>query len=740
MRTPALYALLLFITGILIGVYADIHAFILFITLAAAIAGAVIAIVLGRSGIAMLLLMPAIVVAGTFLTQLQTRDFPGDHISNFTDLEHELVVIGTVSDEPDIRPNKTFLRVRVDSLGNGNRFIAASGQLRLRIAEATNRFNYRDRIKFESWINRAYGARNPGAFDYKRYLEIRQIHALAYVGSAREVTLLQTGAGDPFIRQIVAPIRDYISGVFDSTMEPHQAALLKGFLLGDVRFIPDGVYQRFKDTGTLHVLAASGANVGYVVIMLLLLGKLAGIHRRTVYGLAIVGVIIFSFLAFNQPSVVRAAVMAVIILFGKLLRRDANWINTISLAGLVILAFRPLYLFDLGTQLSFAAAFSLILFLPVAEPLLPEARGRFSSILRYFLIIFWSTLAAQAGVVPILLYHFQTIPLVSFAANLFVVPLVGFAAMLGIGLVVFSGVPFVGGFLGRVTGSSIDLVLGSIDYFKSWHIPPIQIGAPEVLTVLLYYLVLQLVYLFCKRSRLIGVVAICLVVLANVSVWKEVFAGDINSRYLTILDTWQTPTIVVENGAGGRTLINGGGSLRSFDRGESVVLPYLRHRGIRALDKILVTDTSTANLISVRTVVEGLHELPASGNPRSDSLPLPGADQITPFCKLKIAGTGLALLLGNGAVQSLGSKVQKCDILIIGWQFADTTQLQRLVPMFQPETIIVATYPSRYAKPSLLGDLRARFPGVAIHSTRDEGAITVRISEDSYHVLAMSNG
>ena len=56
--------------------------------------------------------------------------------------------------------------------------------------------------------------------------------------------------------------------------------------------------------------------------------------------------------------------MAVVALIGLLLRRDQNWLNTISVAGLIVLAIHPLYLFDLGTQLSFAAAFALILFMP----------------------------------------------------------------------------------------------------------------------------------------------------------------------------------------------------------------------------------------------------------------------------------------------------------------------------------------------------------------------------------------
>ena len=65
---------------------------------------------------------------------------------------------------------------------------------------------------------------------------------------------------------------------------------MRGFLIGDVRFIPSDVYQRFKDTGTLHVLAASGSNVGYVTLTIFLVARLVSFAAAFAILLAIVGV------------------------------------------------------------------------------------------------------------------------------------------------------------------------------------------------------------------------------------------------------------------------------------------------------------------------------------------------------------------------------------------------------------------------------------------------------------------
>ena len=253
-----------------------------------------------------------------------------------------MTVTGIVVSEPDIRPTKTYLTVQVDSLQYRDRAIASCGNLRLQIQAPTSAFGYRDRIKFTGYVNLPFSGRNPGAFDYRRYLAIRQISATVTLPSADRITLLQSGASEPFVRTIVTPVRDYISSVFERFLPSEQAAVMKGFLIGDVRNISSEVYQRFKDTGTLHVLAASGANVAYVVTTLLLFIRLFRLPRQYRIYLLIAGVVIFSFLAYNQPSVVRAAVMAIVTLIGMALYRDTNWLNNISVAGLVILVFRPL--------------------------------------------------------------------------------------------------------------------------------------------------------------------------------------------------------------------------------------------------------------------------------------------------------------------------------------------------------------------------------------------------------------
>ncbi len=481
-----------------------------------------------------------------------------------------------------------------------------SGRIRLRIAKPTNEFNIDDRIRFTGFVVKPLASRNPGAFDYRRYLEIRGICGVCNLGDFDQVERVEMQGGKGFVRSIVVPVREYITRVFEDHLPPDQSALMRGFLIGDVRFIPTEVYQRFKDTGTLHVLAASGSNVGYVTLTIFLVARLFHLPRRSRYFLAIGGVVIFSFLAYNQPSVVRASVMAVVALIGMSLRRDQNWLNTISVAGLIVLAIHPLYLYDLGTQLSFAAAFSLILFMPTLEPLLPKSKKFPIRIARYFLMIFFGSVVAQLGVMPILLYHFHTVPLVSFLSNLVIVPLVGLAASAGIVLIFISAIPMIPGICGVLLESLLDFVHWATIFFENLRIPPLQIGAPALLTVLTYYLLLQVVLTIGARSRHFLSFLVLFIVALNVIVWKAVVAGPEIGTRLTILDTSKLTTIFVEEANGETVLINGGGKSQYFDNAESVVLPFLRFRGIGTIGEICRTTEREGNIESLVTIAESL--------------------------------------------------------------------------------------------------------------------------------------
>lgn len=735
MRAPALYALLFFICGILVAGYLALPSLLLLGVTILSLASAIVCSLIGRLSLSRVAICLALTSAGAFATELVTSELPVNHISHFTDFDEPVELVGEVVSEPDMRADKTFLAVAVDSLAKGDRRLAVTGRIRLRLAEPTMRFNYRDRIRFRGYLNAPLGARNPGAFDYRRYLLIRGINGVVNLPNSGRVELVASGAQDPFIRNLVKPIRDYIIATFDSFLPPASAAVMRGFLIGDVRFISRDVYQRFKDTGTLHVLAASGANVAYVIATIFFIMRPFRTPRRFKLIVALVGVVIFSFLAYNQPSVVRASVMAVTALLGKLLYRDVEPLNVISFAALVILAFEPLYLFDLGFQLSFAAAYGLVLVMPELDKRLPRAKHLPGKLLRNGVILFAGTVTAQLAVSPILLAAFHQVPLVSFVSNLIVVPLVGIATTAGVLLVLFSAIPYLNELIAAVLTLTLKTTLASIDYFTLLPVAKLRLGTPSAGEIMLYYALLLALISWWKRSRLTVLFSGLGFVAVNIIIWGAVLGSDDQISRMTILDTGDVSTIFVEQ-PGTTTLINGGGASGGFDRGESVVAPFLLSQGILDIDRILATSDRAGNLQSLQSVLAGLRE-PWESDPVTDSARIESAPSqlLLQFDSLQILS-----LCEYQPVQNLRNLPQNVDLLICDWRYLQHGQMDVLAARISAPRIILTSYPSRYESRDLLEQYRTDHPGQELLSTLESGGIVLKIDQAANRLeLALSD-
>src|SRR5438046_2500865 len=195
------------------------------------------------------------------------------------------------------------------------------------------------------------------------------------------------------------------------------AALLAGLLLGERTALPPELDEGFRRAGVYHVLAVSGFNVVLLAAAVLALCRLARVGRRVSAVAAIVVVVGFAAVVGPEPSVLRAVVMAVLVLAALLLEREASVTNSLALAALAILAIRPGDLLDPGFQLSFAATAGI-----VAAPM---PRGVIAGAIAV-------SAAAQLAVLPLTLTHFHHLSTIGVVVNLGVVPLAGVATVAGL--------------------------------------------------------------------------------------------------------------------------------------------------------------------------------------------------------------------------------------------------------------------------------------------------------------------
>ena len=213
---------------------------------------------------------------------------------------------------------------------------------------------------------------------------------------------------NPFVRATQAT-RNVVGDAIERVLPPREAGLLLGLALGDDAHLDPATERDFQATGLTHLLVVSGGNVAMLILPVLLLAKALRLARVGTALAGIIGVAFIVILTGAEPSVLRAGTMSVIALVGVLAARPRSTGVILSAAVLVLLVLDPGLATSVGFQLSAAATGGLVaLASPLGERLsrvLPRAVG----------LAFGTTLAAQLGVTPVLLFHFGDVPLVTLA-------------------------------------------------------------------------------------------------------------------------------------------------------------------------------------------------------------------------------------------------------------------------------------------------------------------------------------
>jgi competence protein ComEC len=226
--------------------------------------------------------------------------------------------------------------------------------------------------------------------------------------------------GDGVSRTANALRRTLVAGA--TSLPPRQRALLMGLVLGDDRAQPADLADAFQTAGLTHLLAVSGENVAFVLVLVRPVLVRLRFAPRLVVTLAVLAG--FALLTRFEPSVLRATAMAAIAAFGTAVGRPSSGLRTLALALAGLLLCDPLLVTSLGFQLSVAGSAGIIL---GAAPLAAVLPGP-----RWLAAPLGVTGAAQLAVAPLLVHAFGPMTLVSLPANLLAVPAAGPVMMWGL--------------------------------------------------------------------------------------------------------------------------------------------------------------------------------------------------------------------------------------------------------------------------------------------------------------------
>jgi competence protein ComEC len=495
-----------------------------------------------------------------------------DHVSRLP-LPQPARLEARLADEPTRwTPERARLLLEVERVDGAPR----SGTVQLTAYGPMPPLALGQRLAVEARLDRPLGFRNPGTFDYASHLLRRGV---SVVGTARGPGIAVLDGAPPWH----ARVRRRAVAAMQAALPPTSAALLAGLLLGERTGLPPDVEAAFRRAGVYHVLAVSGFNVALIAATVWTLLALARAPRRVAALGAIAVVGGFAAVAGPQPSVLRAALMAVLVLLALLLEREAAVLNSLALAALVILALRPADLHDPGFQLSFAATAGIVL-----APM-PRSRLAAAGVV---------SAAAQLAVLPIGLAHFNQVSTIGVLANLAVVPLAGLATVLGLfALVAGLLSATLASWLFAAAWPVLLLLRGAVAAAAAVPGAVIHLPAPGPAAIACYAAALaaglaawRLRALHWRRARWLAALAAGLVAISALATLRPVLREPDGRLRVSVLDVGQGDAIVVE-GPDGRTVVvdAGPGGAYRLDAGERVVAPFLWNRGVLRLTAAVVT-------------------------------------------------------------------------------------------------------------------------------------------------------
>jgi len=272
---------------------------------------------------------------------------------------------------------------------------------------------------------------NPHQFNYKNYLAKQGIYQQVYATKQELLLLDQTSTS--FLGFIAALRLKIQQSLQQYDFSEDELAVMNALLLGQRQEISKELSDNYSKAGAIHILAVSGLHVGIILLILsFVLKPLERVNKGKLIKLVLVIIFLwfFAVLAGMSASVTRAVTMFSAIALGQFFNKRNAVEHSLIFSMFIILLWKPLFLFDVGFQLSYTAVFGIIWVQPVLYQLW---KPTFFIVDKGWQLISVSV-AAQLGVLPISLFYFHQFPGLFFISNLIIIPFLG--VILGLGLVV----------------------------------------------------------------------------------------------------------------------------------------------------------------------------------------------------------------------------------------------------------------------------------------------------------------
>jgi len=439
--------------------------------------------------------------------RLQSVSDGKSFIAQYNDLKENVIFQGIVSEEPDVRIKDTQYVIEVKSLKSKvESFVrqpAEQGETPNDLSDKNlgkvlvalphyPEYRYGDLIELEGKLKIP---EKFNSFDYQEYLAKDGVYFTMY---SPKTKLISSGKGNAVYGAIFSFKNTFKERLGRLLPEP-EIALLNGLLLGERSGMSEKLKNVFSITGTSHIVAVSGFNVTIIAAIILELCFFIGFSRNQSFWVSLAAIIVFIIMVGAPSSAIRAGIMGGLLMLAMRTGRLSAISTAVAFAATIMIAANPKVLrFDVGFQLSFLAVMGIVWLYPVLD----FHFRKFSDVLK-IKSMFFLTVSAQIMALPILIYNFDRLSVVSPLANILILPFVPLAMAIGFLAGIFSFIWMAPAkIMGYFAWLALTYQIRAIEFLASFSRSSIEIFNFSVELFFIYYVILAIIIInFWSKKR-----------------------------------------------------------------------------------------------------------------------------------------------------------------------------------------------------------------------------------------------
>jgi competence protein ComEC len=518
-------------------------------------------------------------------------------------------------------PSRSFyLELQAYRTHAGN-WAKARGGVRVQIAQPAAHIRPMDEVEFYCVLSGFEPPANPGQFDFQSYMHNRGVYLGAMVETADGVVVLNRPVGWSF-RRIALRLRQFAWDALLAEMPDQtdqRSAMATALLLGFQQNIDSATNEAFIKTGLSHVISLSGMHLAIIAGLVWWIAKFAGLSKRWRAVIIFMVITLYAVIIPPRAPTLRSVIICWVFCAAMLFRRKPHPINSLAVAAIGLLLFRPTDLFYPDWQLSYGTIFGILLFYqPVLRWMRRYTLEKMTSLLLaerwlpwivYFAVqliveVFAAGFAAWAGGAGILLWHFGSIVPLCPLWTALVSPIVPIILYLGFLKILLAGLfPTIAATFGWIVAQCSAVFIWAVQLFAQWDITSLRFGPTPGWISFAYYAMLGLWMIKRHLPRWIRFSPIAIGVLLIFGFYSN-HAVRQEQLTLTCLAVGHGQAVVLHT-ADNKTFLFDGGSITNKDPGMRTIVPYLKYSGVSTLDAAFISHGDLDHFNALPEIAKG---------------------------------------------------------------------------------------------------------------------------------------